>query len=321
MITSNRSLNKRSRVAIIGTGMVGMSYAYALLPRGLFHEMVLIDVDFRRAEGEAMDLNHALPFAVPMSIWAGTYEDCKHADVVVITAGANQAPGETRLDLAAKNVAIMRSITEQLMNAGFNGLILVASNPVDVMTAAARHFSGLPAGRVIGTGTILDTARFRYLLGAHFKIDPHNVHAYIIGEHGDSELPVWSHADIGSKPVLELINPSVAEDRAFMDQVFHDVVRAAYEIIQRKRATYYAIGMGLVRLSAAIMHDEQAILTGSVSPEGAYGLNGMYIGLPAVIDRDGVREVIELNLSSDERTKLEHSAAVIQDVLRQNGIG
>jgi L-lactate dehydrogenase len=311
---------KRSRVAVIGTGMVGMSYAYALLPKGLFHEMVLIDVDHRRAEGEAMDLNHALPFAVPMSIWAGTYDDCKECDVVVITAGANQAPGETRLDLATKNVNIMRSITEQLMKSGFNGIILVASNPVDVMTAAARHFSGLPSGRVIGTGTILDTARFRFSLGHHFRVDPHNVHAYIIGEHGDSELPVWSHADLGSKPILEIIDAHNPEDQQLMERMFHDVVRAAYEIIQRKRATYYAIGMGLVRLSEAIMHDEQAILTGSVDPNGAYGLQGLYIGLPAVIDRDGVREIIELRLNEEEQRKLQQSAAIVKQVLAQNGI-
>jgi L-lactate dehydrogenase len=311
---------KRSRVAVIGTGMVGMSYAYALLPKGLFHEMVLIDVDHRRAEGEAMDLNHALPFAVPMQIWAGTYEDCKHADVVVITAGANQAPGETRLDLATKNINIMRSITEQLMNAGFQGIILVASNPVDVLTAAVATFSGLPHGRVIGTGTVLDTARFRYLLGHHFQVDPHNVHAYIIGEHGDSELPVWSHAYVGAKQVLEILDANDEQDCATMDAIFKDVVTAAYQIIQRKRATYYAIGMGLLRVSEAIMHDEKSILTASVNPNGAYGMQGLCIGLPAVIDRDGVREVVELNLSAEEREKLHASASVIESVLRQNGL-
>jgi L-lactate dehydrogenase len=312
--------NKRSRVAVIGTGMVGMSYAYALLTEGLFHEMVLIDLDMRRAEGEAMDLNHALPFAVPMHIWAGSYEDCATCDIVVITAGANQAPGETRLDLATKNIQIMRSITEQIMKSGFNGIILVASNPVDVLTAAVARFSGLPNGRVIGTGTILDTARFRYVLGDHFRIDPHNVHAYIIGEHGDSELPVWSHAQIGSKPILQVLDVAQADDRALMDRLFHGVVRAAYEIIQRKRATYYAIGMGLVRLSRAIMHDEQSILTGSVNPAGAYGIDGLCIGLPAVIDRDGVRDIIELQLSAEEQQKLLHSATVIRSVLTQNGL-
>ncbi len=312
--------SKRSRVAVIGTGMVGMSYAYSLLPKGLFHEMVLIDLDARRAEGEAMDLNHALPFAVPMNIWAGTYADCKDCDMVVLTAGANQAPGETRLDLATKNINIMRTVTEQVMNAGFNGIFLVASNPVDVLTAAVAKFSGLPEGRVIGSGTVLDTARFRYLLGHHFHVDPHNVHAYIIGEHGDSELPVWSHAYVGAKQVLEILDANDEQDRATMDAIFKDVVTAAYQIIQRKRATYYAIGMGLLRVSEAIMHDEKAILTASVNPGGAYGLCDICIGLPAVINRDGVRELIELNLSADEREKLFVSASVIQNVLRQNGL-
>jgi L-lactate dehydrogenase len=311
---------KRSRVAVIGTGMVGMSFAYALLPKGLFHEMVLIDLDERRAEGEAMDLNHALPFAVPMKIWAGTYADCADCDLVVLTAGANQAPGETRLDLAAKNIKIMRSITEQIMQSGFNGIILVASNPVDVLTAAVASFSGLPSGRVIGSGTVLDTARFRFLLGNHFHIDPHNVHAYIIGEHGDSELAVWSHAYVGAKQVLEILDQNDVQDGATMDAIFKDVVTAAYQIIQRKRATYYAIGMGLLRISEAIMHDEKSILTVSVNPGGAYGLHDISIGLPAVIDRDGVREVVELNLSADEREKLTASASVIKNVLQQNGL-
>ena len=310
----DRKLNKTKKVAIVGTGFVGSSYAYALVNQGTVSELVLIDLDFERADGEARDLNHGVPFASPMKIKAGNYNDCRDADLVVITAGAAQKPGETRLDLATKNAKIMTGIVEQIMASGFDGIIVVASNPVDVLTQVAFKVSGLPKERVIGSGTILDTARFRYLLSDYFHVDARNVHAYIIGEHGDSELPIWSHVSIGGLPlnVYGKLN-NFFEDRD-MQAIFENVRDAAYQIIERKGATYYGIGMGLARLTKALLYNENSILTVSTYFDGEYGINGVYMGVPAVVNANGVREILRLNLSDLEQEQLEKSADILKDM-------
>ncbi len=304
--------NHVNRVALIGTGFVGSSYAFALLNQGVTEELVLIDLNKEKSEGDAMDLNHGLAFAPnPTKIWYGSYTDCETADIVVLCAGANQKPGETRLDLVAKNLKIFKSIVSDVMNSGFNGIFIIATNPVDILSYAVWKYSGLPQSRVIGSGTILDTARFRYLLGEHFNVDTRNVHAYIIGEHGDTELPVWSHADIGGIPILESLN----DEKEKLDEIFVNVRDAAYHIINRKGATYYGIAMGLVRLTKAILNNENSILTVSCYLYGEYGVNDVYIGVPAIVNRDGIKKVIELQLNQEEKSKFEHSVSVLQETM------
>jgi L-lactate dehydrogenase len=310
-------VTKVTKIAIIGTGFVGSSYAYAVLNQGLANELVLIDINKKKAEGDAMDLNHGLPFGSPMRIWAGDYGDCKDADLVVITAGANQQPGETRLDLVDKNAKIFKSIIGEVMKSGFDGLFLVATNPVDILSYATWKYSGMPAHRVIGSGTILDTARLRYLLGEAYKVNPQNVHAYIIGEHGDTELPVWSHAYIGTRPISDYLKEGNGPNQAELDQIFINVRDAAYHIIERKGATYYAIAMGLARLTRAILNNENSVFTVSTLLRGEYGLKDIYIGVPAVVNRSGIREVVELNLQEQELEKLHHSAQVLTQVLKK----
>lgn len=306
-----------TKIALIGTGFVGSSYAFAVLNQGLANELVLIDINKKKAEGDAMDLNHALPFGSPMRIWAGDYSDCKDADLVVITAGANQQPGEVRLDLVDKNVKITKSIVSEVMKSGFDGLFLVATNPVDILSYATWKFSGMPAHRVIGSGTILDTARLRYLLGKAYKVNPQNVHACIIGEHGDTELPVWSHASIGIRPISDYLKEGNDPTQDELDQIFINVRDAAYQIIERKGATYYGIAMGLARLTRAILNDENSVLTVSTLLRGEYGLNDIYMGVPAVVNRSGVREVVELKLQEQELEKLHHSAQVLSQVMKK----
>ncbi|MCA0986670.1 L-lactate dehydrogenase [Guptibacillus algicola] len=307
---------KTTRVSLIGTGFVGTSYAFSLLNQEVVNELVLIDVNKEKTEGEARDLNHGLPFGTPMKIWAGNYEDCREADIVVIAAGANQGPGETRLDLIDKNTSIFKKIVSDVMETNFNGIFIVATNPVDILTYATWKFSGLPKERVIGSGTILDTARFRFLLGDYFNVDSRNVHAYILGEHGDTELPIWSHATIGSRPVLSLIENNESA-KAELDSLFEDVRDAAYHIINRKGATYYGIAMGLVRLTKAILRNENSILTVSTYLEGEYGLNDIYIGVPAIVNKTGIREIIELDLNQMEKEKLHHSANTLKQAMQQ----
>ncbi|CAM3675094.1 L-lactate dehydrogenase [Cytobacillus oceanisediminis] len=308
--------NRVNRVVLIGTGFVGSSYAFALLNQGVTEELVLVDLNKEKSEGDAMDLNHGMPFAPsPTSIWFGDYSDCKDADLVVITAGANQKPGETRLDLVEKNTKIFKSIVGQVMASGFDGIFLVATNPVDILTYAVWKFSGLPKERVIGSGTILDTARFRYLLGEYFKVDTRNVHAYIIGEHGDTELPVWSHADIAGKNIDDWISKEAAYKQEDLDSLFLNVRDAAYQIIERKGATYYGIAMGLVRLTKAILQNENSVLTVSAYLDGQYGHNDVYIGVPAIVNRNGIRDIVELNLSKDEQDKFTQSVKVLKKTM------
>lgn len=306
---------KLRKVVVIGTGLVGTSYAYALLNQGVVNEIVLIDLDQAKADGEARDLNHGMAFGNPMRIKAGDYEECHNADLVVITAGANQKTGETRLDLVAKNAKIFKGIIRKVMDVDFQGIFLVATNPVDILSHLTKEISGLPKERVIGSGTILDTARFRYLLGEHFKVDPRNVQAYIIGEHGDSELPVWSHVQIGGVPLEQYAGIDNLHKNPSMIEIFENVRDAAYHIIERKGATYYGIGLGLVRLTKAILNNENAILTISARLEGQYGLNDIYIGVPALLNENGIREVIELKLTEKENQQLHQSAAIVKEMI------
>ncbi|MDP4085226.1 MAG: L-lactate dehydrogenase [Bacillota bacterium] len=310
-------IKRVNRVVLIGTGFVGSSYAFALLNQGITEELVLIDLNQNKAEGDAMDLNHGLPFAPSKTkIWFGSYADCKDADVVVLTAGANQKPGETRLDLVEKNTKIFKGIVEDIMSCGFDGIFIVATNPVDILSYVVWKFSGLPKERVIGSGTILDTARFRFLLGDYFDVDPRNVHAYIIGEHGDTELPVWSHADIAGTSISEWTKNKQGFDQDDLNHLFLNVRDAAYQIIERKGATYYGIAMGLVRLTKAILGNENSVLTVSAYLDGEYGQSDIYIGVPAVVNRNGIRQVVELELSNEEKEKFVHSANVLKKTLQ-----
>ncbi|WML40558.1 L-lactate dehydrogenase [Neobacillus sp. OS1-2] len=309
-------LKRVNRVALIGTGFVGSSYAFALLNQGITEELVLIDLNKEKAEGDAMDLNHGLPFAPSRTkIWYGDYKECGEADLVVITAGANQKPGETRLDLVEKNTRIFKGIVENIMASGFDGIFLVATNPVDILTYAVWKFSGLPKERVIGSGTILDTARFRFLLGDYFDVDTRNVHAYIIGEHGDTELPVWSHADIAGTSISEWSKNKNGFNHEDLNQLFLNVRDAAYHIIERKGATYYGIAMGLVRLTKAILENENSVLTVSAYLDGEYGHKNIYIGVPAVVNRKGIRQIVELNLNEEEKEKFTNSVQVLKKTM------
>lgn len=305
-----------NRVALIGTGAVGASYAFGMINNGLAEELVLIDLNRDKAEGDAMDLSHCLPFVSSRTkIWAGDYSDCKDAGLVVITAGAAQKPGETRLDLVAKNCAIFKGIVGEIMASGFDGIFLIATNPVDILTYATWKYSGLPKERVIGSGTSLDTARFRYMLGAYFNVDARNVHGYIIGEHGDSELPVWSQTTVGTQPISNILKKNPQFKKEDLDEIFINTRDAGYHIIKRKGATYYGIGMGLVRLTKAILKNENSIITVSAYLDGHYGEKDIYIGVPAVINRGGIREIVELDLNETEQLQFKNSVDTLRKTM------
>jgi len=307
-----------SRVAIVGVGNVGATFAYTLLLSGLSTEIVLVDVNRERAEGEAMDLVHGVPFAPPARVWAGGYEDCAGATVTVITAGAAQRPGESRLELSRRNTAIFRQIVPAVARANPDGIIVVATNPVDVLTYETWRLSDLPPGRVMGSGTILDTARFRYLLSEYFAVDPRSVHAYIIGEHGDSEVPVWSLANIaGMRLPVFCASQGRAYEPAMMEEIFRQTRDAAYQIIERKGATYYAIGAGLLRLVEAILRDQRTVLSVSSRIENYYGLDDVSFSLPTVIDRRGVVQPLRLELDANEQAGLRRSAEILQATIRE----
>lgn len=311
------SLRKRTgKVGLVGTGMVGTSFAYALMQRSLASELVLIDIDHARAEGEAMDLNHGLPFVRPMRIYAGTYADLAGADLIVIAAGANQRPGETRLDLLNRNVAIFREIIPPILAANDDGIIVVATNPVDILTTIGAQIAGPAANRVIGSGTILDTARFRYLLGQHYGVDPRSVHAYIVGEHGDSELALWSLANIAGVRLVDFVGANgQGYHQAALDAILEQTRNAAYEIIKRKRATYYAIGLGLLSIAEAVLRDQHTVMTISSLMNGQYGVSGIAISLPTIVGRDGAEEVLNLPLSEQEIALFQRSAGILKEHL------
>lgn len=310
------SNEKVNRVVLIGTGAVGCSYAYSLINQGVVEELVLIDVNEAKSEGEAMDLNHGMPFAPsPTKVWNGSYKDCEGADLVVITAGLAQKPGETRLQLVEKNTKIFKQIVAQIMENNFNGIFLVATNPVDILTYVTYKESGLPKERVIGSGTVLDSARLRFALGQYFNIDTRNVHAAIIGEHGDTELPVWSHAFIGVRPLETILAAKKDVKKECLEDIFVNVRDAAYQIIERKGATFYGIGMSLVRITKAILNNENSILTVSSYLDGEYGHKDVYVGVPSIINRSGIREIIKINLNEKETEQFNHSVSVLKETM------
>lgn len=312
-------MNDSKKVAIVGVGMVGMSFAYSMLNQDICDELCLIDINKERARGEAADLSHGLPFAPSsMKIYAGEYEDCADMDLVVICAGAPQLEGETRRDLLQKNYKVFKTIVKPVVESGFKGVFLVASNPVDVMTKVVLDLSGFPPEKVLGTGTTLDTARLRYMMSDYFKLNPRNVHAYVIGEHGDSEFVAWSNAQISVLPVsqLESYNENMM---SVLMKIAVSVRDSAYEIIKAKKATYYGIGMVLSRLTRAILNDENSVFTVSAYLNGQYDEKNIYIGVPAVINRNGVREILELSLNSEEKRKFKHSSDILKEMLYEIG--
>lgn len=304
------------KAAIIGCGFVGASSAFSLVHKGLFSELVLIDANHAKAEGEAMDLSHGWPFTSPMKIYAGSYDDISDCSLIIITAGANQKPGETRLDLVHKNVAIFKSIIPEITKRNFEGILLIVANPVDILTYAALKISGYPKERVLGSGTVLDSARFRYLLSEHLNVDSRSVHAYIIGEHGDSELAVWSSANVSGIGINDFceLRGHYEHDEA-MDRIYRTVRDSAYEIIERKGATYYGVAMAVSRIAESIIRNEHSVLPVSSLMEGEYGLTDLCISVPTIVSAKGAEQVLEIPLSQEEKEKLQKSAAELKKVL------
>ncbi|AEB06833.1 L-lactate dehydrogenase [Coriobacterium glomerans PW2] len=306
------------KVGIVGTGFVGSSSAFALMQSDLFSEMVLVDVDRDRAEGEALDILHGSPFGTPMKIYAGDYADLADAAMVVVTAGAAQKPGETRLDLVNKNVAIFRSIIPAIRHCGFDGILLIVSNPVDVLTYAAIKMSGLPEGHVFGSGTVLDSARLKTMLSERLGVDARNVHAYIIGEHGDSELAVWSSANVSGVSLTDFCDMLGHRDHVRAErEIAEQVKNAAYEIIEKKKATYYGVAMAVKRICTAVMRDERHILPISSLMVGEYDLNDIAISMPAIVGRDGIVCRVPISLDEDELSELRRSAASLRKIMDQ----
>lgn len=305
------------KIVLVGTGFVGMSMAYTFLSQPGIDELVLVDVNKEKAEGEALDLSHGLPYSTSkIRIKAGDYSDCKDAAIIVITAGAAQKPGQTRLELTGINTKIMKSICEQIKASGFNGVIVVASNPVDIMTYVAQKVTGLPEKQVIGSGTLLDTARLRTKISEYFDVNSTNVHAYIMGEHGDSSFVPWIHAYVGCKSLLEILDEQ-DKDLSELLTIYESVRNAAYEIIEKKKATYYGIGLSLNRLVHAILNNENAIMTISAPQNGEYGQSGLYIGVPAVVNKRGIREIVHLHLNQVDQGKFDASCENLKNIIKE----
>ena len=311
-------MNNR-KIAIVGCGFVGSSSAFALMQSGLFSEIALIDVDRNRAEGEALDISHGVPFVGQMKVYAADYDEVMDAAIIVVTAGAAQKPGETRLDLVNKNVGIFRSIIPEISKRDYQGILLIVSNPVDILTLAALKISGFPEKRVIGSGTVLDTARLKTELGEHLSVDSRSVHAFIIGEHGDSEIAAWSSANVSGVPLS-----SVCEMRGFhdhqqaMQKIAEDVKNSAYEIIEKKKATYYGIAMSVVRIARAIVMNEHSILPVSSMMHGEYGIRDICLSMPAIVGKDGVESLVPLQLSDTETAKLKESAEALAGIAAES---
>lgn len=312
----NCKVNNR-KVAIIGCGFVGSASAFALMQSGLFSEMVLLDVNKEKAEGEAFDISHGIPFNRPMQIYAGDYDDITDAAIVIITAGAGQKPGETRLDLVHKNVEIYKSIIPEIVKRNFAGILLIVSNPVDILTYVTMKLSGYPQNRVIGSGTVLDTARLKSILGQHLEVDSRSVHAFIIGEHGDSELVAWSSANISGIPWIDFCKMrGHYHHEETTDRIEEAVRESAYEIISRKGATYYGIAMSVKRICEAIIRDEQSILPISTMLEGEHGIKDIVLSLPCIVGKDGYETKVPIQLSDKEIYELQQSAKVLKEVLK-----
>ena len=306
------------KAAIIGCGFVGAACAFTLMQHGLFDELVLVDVDKARAEGEAMDISHGLLFAKPMNIYAGGYEDLSDAALVIITAGANQKAGETRLDLVKKNARILRSVLDELKKRKYDGMLLIVSNPVDILARVAQKYAGLPENRVFGSGTVLDTARLRYLLGERLCVDSRSVHAFIVGEHGDSEIAVWSSANVSGVPLHDFCEMRGFYDHdGAMEKIGESVKNSAYEIIERKKATYYGIGMAVQRICEAVVRDEKSILPVSTALHGEFGVDGVTLSIPAIVGSDGVERIVPIALNEREKELLQTSAELLKKTMRE----
>ncbi|MBW1604782.1 L-lactate dehydrogenase [Lactobacillus sp. Sy-1] len=307
---------KHQKVALVGDGAVGSSYAFAMMQQGIAEEFVIIDIVKDRTEGDALDLEDAQVFTAPKNIYSGDYSDCKDADLVVITAGAPQKPGETRLDLVSKNIKILSSIVKPVVDSGFDGIFLVAANPVDVLTYATQKLSGFPKEKVVGSGTSLDTTRFQVAVGKKLGVNPADVHAYIMGEHGDSEFAAIDEAEVGSRPLVDVAkeNGVSKDDLLKLEQETRD---KAYTIINKKGATFYGVATALMRISRAILRDENSVLPIGAPMNGEYGLNDIYIGTPAVINASGVAKVLEVPLSDDEAKKMSASAETLKEMAKK----
>lgn len=302
------SSSKKTRIVVIGIGAVGSTTAYTLLLRSRMDELVLIDVNNKKAVGDALDMNHGLPFLGKAKVWAGSYEDCTEADIVIITAGVPQRPGESRVDLLKRNVAIFETITDEVLKHNKDGILLIASNPVDIMSYFTWRKSGWPSHRIIGSGTLLDSARLRYLIGNKLNLDSRSVHAHIIGEHGDSELALWSLANIAGSEIL------LSDEEK--QEIFTDTRDAAYKIIEAKGATYYAIALALDRICTAILKNEAAVLNVSTLLTNYHGVNDVYLGVPCIVDRSGVREVLLLQITDEEKKLLQKSADKLKGLIQ-----
>lgn len=304
------------KAAMIGCGFVGSASAFALMQSGLFSELVLIDADKNRAEGEALDISHGVPFARPMKIYAGDYDDIVDASVIIITAGANQKPDETRLDLVHKNVEIFKHIIPEISKRNCKGILLIVSNPVDILTYVAIKLSGFEENRVIGSGTVLDTARLKYELGEHLGVDSRTVHAFIIGEHGDSEIAAWSSANVSGIPLNTFCEMrGHFQHQKAMQDIADTVKNSAYEIIAKKRATYYGIGMSVKRICEAIVRDEKSILPISGMMHGEYGIEDVSLSMPAIVGKHGIETKVPIVLNELERSRLEQSADTLRSIL------
>lgn len=309
---------KNTKISIIGAGFVGSTTAYALMNGGLASEIVIVDLNKDKAEGEAMDLSHGSSFVKPIKIIAGSYEDTKDSDIVIITAGAASKPGETRLNLINRNLAIFKSIIPEIVRYSPESILLVVSNPVDILSYIAYKLSGFPKERVIGSGTVLDTSRLKYLLGEHFNVDDRNIHTYIMGEHGDSEIVTWSLTSIAGMGVEEYCKSNCNKcDGSLKYKIQEDVKNSAYNIIEKKGATYYAVGLAIRRIVEAILRDENSILTVSTLMEGDYDIDDIYIGAPCIVGASGVKRVLQAPLNDSEAEALKESAEKLKKVLNE----
>ena len=309
------------KVVIVGCGFVGSASAFSLMQSGLFTEMALIDANPDKAEGEALDISHGVPFAKPMKIYAGTYDDVEDASIVIVTAGANQKPGETRLDLVKKNISIFKSIIPEIKKRDFKGILLIVSNPVDILTSVTLKLSGLPENRVIGSGTVLDTARLKYAIGEHLNVDPRSVHAFIIGEHGDSEIAAFSSANVSGIKLDKFCEMrGHFNHKEATEEIAENVKNSAYEIISKKKATYYGIAMSVKRICEAIVRDEKSILPISSKMKGEYGIDEIALSMPTILGKDGAEKQVPIELSQDEISRLQKSATILKGILEQNEI-
>lgn len=304
------------KIAVVGCGFVGSSSAFALMESGLFSEMVLIDATKAKAEGEALDISHGLPFAKPMQIYAGEYEDLSDASLIVVTAGAGQKPGETRLDLVKKNIGIFKTIIPEISKRNRDAILLIVANPVDILTYATVKLSGYPEARVFGSGTVLDTARLKYLLGEHLQVDSRSVHAFVIGEHGDSEIAAWSSANVSGVPLNDFCEMrGHYNHEESMKRIAEDVKNSAYQIIEKKNATYYGIAMSVKRICEAIVRDEKSVLPVSCIQHDNHGISDVALSMPHIVGKDGIEGVVPISLSEEEAAALRASAKTLRTVL------